>query len=516
MAASQKGVAARGLPAAKDAVEQSASRLIRWVEALTGGPARFQIIFVLSSVLGLDAADKATVSAVTGSIKSAFHVGNASIGLLVAIVSFVGAIGTLPAGSLIDRASRKWLLIAAVALWSAAEAVSGFSTSFLFLLGSRVVLGAVVACAFPAVASLTGDFFPARDRARIYGLILAGELIGTGIGFFISGEVSSYINWHVSFWIMAALGLVVIWELWRFLPEPARGGQSWIDEGQEEVRSKEDVQEGKGPEPASASGDQQSAATAKAQETVLRRGVEPRKDLVLHENPVKHSLWWAILYVLRIPTYALLIIATALAYYFFSGVRAFAMIYLTGHYDVSRSTMSALAICFGIGALLGMVAGGHASRWLLNRGWVSARVIVGGIALFVATLCFGVGIWFRALWIGIPALSAGAFFLALALPPIDAARLDIMHPLLWGRAEAGSMAARALLEGGAPLLFGVVSQWLGGGVPGLKWTFLIMLIPLLIASSLAIPARRTYPRDVATAGKSVKQTIGKEKEGKRA
>jgi hypothetical protein len=65
------------------------------------------------------------------------------------------------------------------------------------------------------------------------------------------------------------------------------------------------------------------------------------------------------------------------------------------------------------------------------------------------------------------------------------------------------MALRSAFEGGAPLLFGAVSGWLGGGQAGLMWTFLIMLIPMLMAGSLAWPARRTYPRDVATAAASV-------------
>jgi hypothetical protein len=38
---------------------------------------------------------------------------------------------------------------------------------------------------------------------------------------------------------------------------------------------------------------------------------------------------------------------------------------------------------------------------------------------------------------------------------------------------------------------------------GLEWTFLVMLAPLIAASSLAFPARRTYPRDVATAEASM-------------
>jgi heme exporter protein D len=42
----------------------------------------------------------------------------------------------------------------------------------------------------------------------------------------------------------------------------------------------------------------------------------------------------------------------------------------------------------------------------------------------------------------------------------------------------------------------------GGGQSGLMWTFLIMLIPMLVASALGVWARKTYLRDVATAAAS--------------
>ncbi|MGH7041489.1 MAG: MFS transporter, partial [Acetobacteraceae bacterium] len=321
------------------ATEQAAGTLKRWAEDAAGGPARFQIIFVLSCVLALDAADKASISAITGSIKSVFGVGNTEIGLLIAVVSFIGAIGTLPSGVLLDRTRRRRILIWAVIIWSIAEAVSGIATSYLFLLFTRLALGAVVAAAFPAVASLTGDYFPARDRARIYGLILAGELVGTGIGFFIAGELSSWFSWRVPLFVIALLGALVAWIVWRFLPEPARGGQSWIDEGQEEIETAEDA----AAQPAAqgtAQGTEPSAEAAKAQQTVMRQGVQPREELVLKDDPTDRSLWWAMRYVLRIPTYGLLILSSALGYFFFSGVRAFGMIFTTGHFDVSRSTMS--------------------------------------------------------------------------------------------------------------------------------------------------------------------------------
>jgi hypothetical protein len=73
------------------------------------------------------------------------------------------------------------------------------------------------------------------------------------------------------------------------------------------------------------------------------------------------------------------------------------------------------------------------------------------------------------------------------------------------------MSLRSAFEGGAPLLFGAVSEWLGGGTKGLEWTFMMMLIPMIIAGLIVIPGRRTYPRDVVTAAESVEATAGRER-----
>ncbi|HEX5420597.1 MAG TPA: MFS transporter [Gammaproteobacteria bacterium] len=489
-------------------LKQVEERVEERVEEMVGGPARLRIIALLSAVLGLDTADKATVSAVAGSLEQAFHIGAAEIGLLIAAVSFVGAIFALPMGVFVDRMRRKRLLVIVIALWSVAMVISGTASSYVYMLVARIGLGAVTAAASPAVASLTGDFFPSKDRAKVYGLILAGELVGTGIGFFVSGEVSAWLDWHWSFYVMGVPGAVLAWTIWRFLPEPARGGQSWIEWGQEEIRTEEDVEKEQGDAPDRSRGREleQSAEAAQAQEEVLGAGVQPRKELILHEDPAEKSVWWAIGYVVRIPTYLLLIIASSLGYFFFSGVRGFGMIYLTGHYGISRGIAASLVIVLGIGGLIGVISGGRISSRLLAKGRPDARILVPGIALFISILLFAPGIWTTNVFLGIALLALGAMALAAANPPIDAARLDIVHPRLWGRAESGRMALKAALEGAAPILFGLVTEWLGGGDRALEWTYLIMLVPVAVAASLAIPARRTYLRDVATAAESVKET----------
>ena len=460
-------------------------------EKAAGGPAGLKIIFLLAGVLGLDAADKATLSAVAASLKDAFQIGNTEVGLLISATSFVGAIFTLPFGVLVDRIHRRSILLFAIALWTAAMVVSGFSGSFTFLLITRVCLGAVTAAAAPTVASLTGDFFPARIRDRIYGMILAGELVGTGMGILIGGEAASWINWRWSFYLMAIPSLVLLWAIWRYLPEPNRGDQSWIQLNRKR---------------ASDGGDQNTSQSSEVQRRVQEADIRPREELILHEDPTRKSLLWAIRYLLKIPTYVLLIAASALGYFFFAGVRAFGMIYFTEHYDVTTGALSALIIVVGVGAIAGVLLGGRLSGWLLERGRLDARIIVPGAALFTAALFFAPAVWTGSLALGVTLLTFGGAALAAANAPIDAARLDIIHPRLWGRAESGRMAVRAVLEGSAPVLFGFISTMLGAGTIGLERTFLLMLIPVVVAASLAIPARRTYLRDVATAAASAEAT----------
>jgi predicted MFS family arabinose efflux permease len=181
------------------------------------------------------------VGAIAVELEHAFHIGNTDIGLLVTASTAIGALATLPIGVLTDRIHRIRLLTAAIIVWSLAMAVSGASDSYLMLLLTRLALGAVIATAAPVIASLTGDFFHPGERGRIYGYILAGELIGAAFGFIISGDVAAALSWRASFWVLAVLGLILAAVIWQWLPEPARGGQSRLEPGAEDITAAEDV-----------------------------------------------------------------------------------------------------------------------------------------------------------------------------------------------------------------------------------------------------------------------------------
>ena len=505
-------------------IGRAARRVKTTAVDLAGGPARARVALTLAAVLGVSGADTGTISSTADNLERAFHIGNTQIGLLLAVVSLAGAVFTLPAGVLTDRGSRTRLLAVSILAWAVAVVASGFAPSYSWLLVTRLVLGAVTASAGPAVASLTGDYFPAAERARIYGLILGGELVGAGLGYVVSGDLSAITTWRAAYWWLAVPSLVLAWVVWR-LPEPARGGASRIPAGAAEVHGEEELsphEQEAGAERPGGEGEGQEPGLAA--EIAQQDQVAPQEELVLEEDPGGQSLWWVIKYVIRVRTNVVIIVASALGYFYFAGLRTFAVIFATGHYGITKPFATALIVVIGVGSLAGVFVGGRVADGLLQRGHLRARVIVPAVSLFALLPALAGALVVQSIAVALPLLVISAFLLGAPNPALDAARLDIMPPALWGRAEAVRTALRSLLEAAAPLLFGYVSQYVFGGPGsgaaesstsslansgGLEYTFLLFLVTLLAAGLLALAGLRTYPHDVATAAAST-EAIGRD------
>jgi MFS family permease len=474
------------------------------LDGVLGGRARRRVIVALAAVLALDSADKATVGTSATQLQHGLDIGKTQIGLLLAVSSLIGALATVPAGMLVDRVNRTRLLAVAVTCWGAAMVLSGVATNYVFLLVARVALGMVVAAAGPAIASLIGDYFPEQERGRIYGLVLSGELIGAGFGFVIAGQFA-VLSWRAPFFVLVLPTVLAAWLVGR-LPEPARGGASRIAKGQQQLGERGDASDAA--DPARSAGQQNHEATAPslAQDAARSDEIQPRRSAILDRDPEELTTWQAFRFVLRVRTNVVLIVASALGYFFFSGLRGFAVEFAKKHYSISQGMASTLTLALGVGALAGVLAGGRLADRLLRAGRIPARVEVPGVAVLAAAALFVPAIITTHLSLAIPLLVLAAACLGAANPPLDAARLDIMVPRLWGRAEAARTLLRNLGDAAAPLLFGVLASAVFGGPTGLEYTFLVMLIALVAAAGVTLAiARRTYPFDVAAATESMER-----------
>src|SRR5579862_1112712 len=464
------------------AAEAGADRLT----VALGGRERARVIVVLASILALSAADVSTVGAAATELRHGLHISNTDIGLLVTTTSIVGAIATLPFGVLADRVRRTATLSITILLWAAAMLWSATAGNFHDLLLARIFLGAVTASAGPMIASLVGDYFGGWERGRIYGYILTGELLGAGFGFAVSGDIAA-LSWRAAFVILAIPALVLAVFVAR-LPEPRRGGRGVLLHESEEPPPEHDDE---GPH------------ETDAQRLARERGIQPDPELVLHDDPRRMNLAEATRYVLRIRTNIVLIASSACGYYFLAGVQTFGVEFAKEQYGVGQALANILLLVIGIGAVGGVLAGGAVGDRLLHRGRLNGRLYAAIGAAALTPVLFGPALFTRSAGGALPYLIAAVFVLSAQNPPLDAARLDIVPPLLWGRAEAVRTLLRSAAQALAPLLFGAVSDYLfGGGRTGLQWTFAVMLVPLAASAYLLFRGRRTYPRDVATAAAS--------------
>jgi MFS family permease len=488
---------------------------------------------MFGAVLALNGADTATVGAVAPQLEHALHIGDTKIGLLSSVALLIGAIFTIPVGLLVDRARRMPLLAFSIVLWSVASLLSAFAGSYSSLLLTRLALGAVAATAGPAIASLTGDYFPAEERGRIYAYILGGEIAGSAVGFIISGSVASLIDWRAAFVVLAIPGFFLARELWRTVPEPLRGGQSHLEPGAVDLglavarasaRADRDAaaREAQGPGGTAPPPPQHEAA----REAARRAGGTPNPRLVLKEDPNRMGIVRAVQYIISIPSNMLMIIGSSLGYFYFAGLQTFALLFVKGHYHAGQATAElVLALLVG-GALVGTLVSGRLTDLMLRQGRLEARVWVPAICYLGAAVLLVPGFvgtsLTPALWFDV----AGAALIAAANPPIQAARLDIMPPGLWGRAESVRTFVRSLAQALAPLVFGGIADLVAGIVPtqapigthphapssnastGLEVSFLIMLTTLVAAGVFLARARKTYASDVATAAAAQQATGG--------
>ncbi|MFR9775702.1 MFS transporter [Micromonospora sp. MS34] len=474
--------------------------LARWSRRLLGGPGRAPAVLLLASVLALNSADTGTLGAAAAQLEASLGISHARLGLLATASSGVGAFASVPLGVLADRSNRVRLLVITVALWSAAMVAGGLAPGYWWLLGSRLLLGAAVAAAGPVVVSLTGDLIPPGDRAGVLGWILTGEIVGAGVGLLVGGELAAALSWRAAFLLLAIASGVLAVAVWRLLPEPARGGAGQLPTERGASES--------GHRP-----DDSRQPVDRAQAAIADRGVAPARGRVVGEDPNHWSLGRSAVYLLSIPTNRLLIVASALGYFFFAGMRTFIVVFAVRHFGIPQTALGALVPVIGVAALAGAVLAGRFTDRALARGHTGVRILVPAFGYVAAALLFVPGVWLTSALAALPLIALGAGALAAANPPLDAARLDIVPGRLWGRAESLRTVLRLVAEAVAPAIFGWLADQLGGpggrsSGTGLRDAFLIMLVPLVANGLILVAGRRGYPVDVATAAASDQRRTG--------
>ena len=184
--------------------------------------------------------DRGVLNIVVDPVRRDLGIDDQQIALLqgLAFGLFYAFIG-MPMGLLADRISRKKLVAAGIALWSAATIASGLAQSFGWLFAARLLVGLGEAALGPAAISLIADLFPPDRRGRPISLYMMGQGLAAGLSITLTGLIltkaasgafiavpllQSLAPWRIAFVLFGAGGLGVAAMLAGFTREPVRTG----------------------------------------------------------------------------------------------------------------------------------------------------------------------------------------------------------------------------------------------------------------------------------------------------
>ncbi|MBD0422064.1 MFS transporter [Streptomyces sp. TRM S81-3] len=160
----------------------------------------------------------------------------AELGLDRAALTWVVSGYALAFGSLMllggraaDLFGARRIVLAGLALFTAASLAAGLATGAPLLLGARVVQGAGAALLSPAALSVVVRLFDGDERNRALGIWSALGGGGAALGVLLGGLITAGPGWAWVFFVNVPVGLAVLVVLARILPVLPRAGGGSLD-----------------------------------------------------------------------------------------------------------------------------------------------------------------------------------------------------------------------------------------------------------------------------------------------
>jgi ACS family hexuronate transporter-like MFS transporter len=187
--------------------------------------ARYQALLVglLSINFGILFFDRNALSFLMPFVKPDLGLSNTQVGLTSSSLSLSWALAALFVGAAADRGGRrKAYLLGATLAFSLCSFLTGLATSFLMLLGTRLLMGFAEGGVNPISQSITALAVPPERRGLAMGVMqnFGSNLLGSFVAPVLLVGIATAWGWQRAFFLAGTPGLVSAWLLWRFVREP--------------------------------------------------------------------------------------------------------------------------------------------------------------------------------------------------------------------------------------------------------------------------------------------------------
>jgi MFS family permease len=326
---------------------------------------------LITGAIALNYMDRSTLAVGNVKIRAEFGLTATQIGAPQSAWSIMYAVFQIPIGYFLDRSGPRFLVGAALVLWSIAQGAGGLAVSYVQLLWSRIALGITECPAFPAAVRVTSDWFHVKDRGRPTGMYNAGGGIGPAIAPPLLTGIMLAFGWRAMFVTMGVVGVLgaVIWFL--LYRSPA------------------------------------TADLTPEDRAYLR-------DNQVSESPVTAGQWFRLFRFRTIWALILVAFCTGYAVWMY---QTWLPAYLEMQQHVSIVRTGLLASVPLLCSILGSFAGGHVSDWLVAHGvdLIASRKWPAVVGLLASGLFTGIAMTAHSGGAAVTFMSAAMFFLSLGI-----------------------------------------------------------------------------------------------------
>lgn len=385
-------------------------------------------VLMLCYILGF--IDNKIVFILIEQIKADLHLSDTQIGLVTGpVFSITYAICSIPIARLSDRFSRKYVMSAAIAVWSLFTSACGMVQSYGQMIVGRMGVAVGESACTPAAHSLITDFFPVSKRGRALSIYSTGAILGGFLALAGGGYLGDRYGWRTTLMIVGGTGVVLMFLVLFTLKEPVRQG----------------------------------AASGKKEKRSFRTGFA----------------------MLRTPGFSQLLIAGALLGMSLGSLSAWVPTFIIRSYGLSATEAGASfgAATVGLG-LVGTLLGGAINDWLGKRDTRYGLWLLAG-ALVIAGVCKFAALMMTSYSLFLVLMSFSSLMIMFYPGPTFATVQALAHP------DHRSLAAAFILFSisgfgiaTGSLITGVASDLLATslGEDSLRWALVIVAFPSLFAS----------------------------------
>jgi MFS transporter, DHA1 family, multidrug resistance protein len=152
-------------------------------------------------------------------LEKTFGVPYGTVQLTLTLYLIGMAVCQLIYGPASDRWGRRPLLLAGLSLFFVASVLAAIAPTIELLIAARLIQAIGGSAGIVLARAMVRDVFTREKSASVISYITMAFVVAPMVAPVLGGALEHYADWRVGFWLLAALGAIVLAAAWATLPE---------------------------------------------------------------------------------------------------------------------------------------------------------------------------------------------------------------------------------------------------------------------------------------------------------